>query len=81
MNQQPHANMRKRIQMFYFVGGANVVMGIFVLISAGWPTGVLVMLVFVAFAMVQFYMAHNIRRRWEAQIQQQRAQPGDEVSG
>jgi hypothetical protein len=72
MNPQ-YANIRRRIQMFYFIGGANVVMGIFALISAGWPTGALVMLVFTAFALLQFYMARNMRLRWEAQMRQQTA--------
>lgn len=71
-----YANIRRRIQMFYFVGGANVVMGIFALISAGWPTGALVMLVFIAFALLQFYMARNMQRRWEAHVRQQASAGG-----
>jgi membrane protein implicated in regulation of membrane protease activity len=80
MSEQMHASIRKRIQMFYFAAGANIVMGILVLFAAGWPTGVLAMLVFAAFSVLQFYMARNMRKRWEEQVRKQHVATGDEVN-
>ena len=64
----PLEAIRKRILRFYFVGGANIVMGLLVLAAGAGLTGVMASLIFIAFALVQFYIARNMHRRYEAAI-------------
>jgi|KBSSwiStaDraftv2_1062776.scaffolds.fasta_scaffold2724995_2 hypothetical protein len=71
MNPQIAATLRKRILMFYFAGGANIVMALLVLAAGGGTTGIVAMLVFFAFAVLQFYMARTMQKRWRAMVSQQ----------
>ncbi|HUP94630.1 MAG TPA: hypothetical protein VM164_06955 [Burkholderiales bacterium] len=78
MNPQVAATLRKRILMLYFAGGANIVMALLVLAAGGGTTGIVAMLVFFAFAVLQFYMARNMQKRWDAMRQQQQPQAAKE---
>lgn len=71
MNPQAVATVRKRILMLYFAGGANIVMALLVLAAGAGTTGIVAMLVFLAFAVLQFYMARSMQRRWDAMLRQQ----------
>jgi hypothetical protein len=78
-----YASLRKRILMFYFAAGLNLLMGFYV-ISAG--SGVaergtlwLIALIFLAFAGLNYYMARTLTKRWNAQARQHAATPNDEV--
>ena len=71
MNQPvTNESIRKRILLFYFVGGANIVMALMVF-AAGGTSGIVAGLIFIAFAFLQFYVARNLRRRWEAAMRMQ----------
>ena len=85
MDQDLHARLRKRMLMFYFAAGINIVMALWVAsVGAGQVAGstlAMVLCIFIGFAAVNFYMARVLRRQWNEHIQQQqqRASPGDEV--
>ena len=76
MNQN-EAGVRKRILMFYFAAGVNLVMAVWVLsVGAGRVAGGtlgLISLVFLVFAYLNFRFARALRRRWEEQVRQQQA--------
>jgi len=72
-----YAAVRKRMLMFYFAAGLNLLMGFYV-ISAGSAVAErgmvwLISLVFLAFAGLNYYMARTLAKRWEAQMRQQDA--------
>ena len=76
MKPLDHAALRKRVLMFYFAAGLNVLMGFYVL-SAGSAvaqrgTVWLIACVFIAFAGLNYYMARTLVRRWEAHARQQK---------
>jgi hypothetical protein len=71
MNPQVAASLRKRILMFYFAGGANIVMAVLVLAAGGGTPAIVAMLIFLAFAVLQFYMARSMQKRWDALLRQQ----------
>ena len=83
MDQDLYTRLRKRMLMFYFAAGINFVMALWVgSVGAGQVAGgtlAVILLVFLAFAALNFYMARVLRRQWEQHVQQQRASPGDEV--
>ena len=76
MNEPTLESLRKRMLMFYFAAGMNVVMGLFVLSMGGGTASQatlwLVALVFLAFAGVNYYLARVLRKRWEFLTRQQR---------
>ena len=72
------AALRKRVLMFYFAGGANIVMALLVMAAGGGTAGIVAMLVFLGFAVLQFYMARNMQKRWEALLRQQPTQTVDD---
>jgi membrane protein implicated in regulation of membrane protease activity len=83
MMQLDYAAVRKRILMLYFAAGLNTLMGFYV-ISAGASvaergTVWLIALVFLAFGVLNYYMARVLTRRWDAQAQQRKAQNADHV--
>ena len=71
MNPQIAASLRKRILMFYFAGGANIVMALLVISMGAGTSGLVAMLIFLAFAVLQFYMARTMQKRWDALMRQQ----------
>jgi positive regulator of sigma E activity len=67
--------LRRRILMFYFAAGINLVMGIWVL-SAGTgkvasSTLWIIVLIFLGFAVLNFRMARTLRRQWDDHLKQQ----------
>jgi membrane protein implicated in regulation of membrane protease activity len=86
MDQDLYARLRKRMLMFYFAAGINLVMALWVAsVGAGQVAGgtfAMVLLIFLGFAAVNFYMARVLRRQWDQHIQQQQQRPdgGDAVT-
>ncbi|MGZ8267712.1 MAG: hypothetical protein ACXW20_09170 [Burkholderiales bacterium] len=85
MNQPTLDNIRKRILMFYFVGGVNLFMAVYVM-SAGAGTvagGTLttIAFIFIAFAALNFYVARTLRKRWRHLASQQQAQSQAKTEG
>ena len=77
--------LRKRMLMFYFAAGINLVMAVW--IAAVGSTQVAsatvwtVMLIFFAFAALNFYMARVLQRQWDAHVRATLgAQKSDEVT-
>jgi hypothetical protein len=75
--------LRKRMLMFYFAAGINIVMALWVA-SAGAgqvPGGTLaaILLAFVGFAGLNFYMARVLKRQWDAHLRQHGVARSDEV--
>ena len=86
MKPLDYSGVRKRVLMFYFAAGLNLLMGLFVL-SAG--AGVaergklwLIAFIFLAFAGLNYYMARVIAKRWDAHVRQQQltGTPGNDES-
>ena len=75
-----YASVRKRILMLYFAAGLNTLMGFYVIAAgigvAERGTVWLVALVFLAFAVLNYYMARVMTRRWDAAVRQ-RVGPAD----
>jgi len=84
VNRDIYERLRKRMLMFYFAAGINIVMALWVL-SAGAgqvESGTLgvILLIFIAFAALNFYMARVLKRQWDNHLRQQGGNPGDEVT-
>jgi hypothetical protein len=83
-----YAGLRRRLLMFYFAAGLNLLMGLYVM-SAGSAvaersTVWLISLVFLAFAGLNYYMARTLTKRWAAHTRQQNAAeqaPGEQPKG
>ena len=79
MAEQMHPKLKRRILMFYFAAGINLVMAVWVMsVGTGHAPGALLGLisfVFIAFAVVNFYVAKSLRRKWEAQARERAANP------
>ena len=71
---------RKRILMFYFAAGINIVMAMWVAsVGSGQVSGGLlglIVAVFLGFAWVNFYVAKTLRKKWEANMRQRVASAG-----
>jgi hypothetical protein len=77
-----YASLRKRILMFYFAAGLNLLMGLYVISAGGVAergTLWLIAVVFLAFAGLNYYMARLLTKRWNAQVRRDRAIESDEV--
>ena len=76
MKSIDHAALRKRVMMFYFAAGLNLLMGFYVLSAGGAiaerTTVWLIACVFIAFAGLNYYMARTLVRRWEAHAKEQK---------
>lgn len=76
MIQVDESALRKRVLLFYVAAGLNLGMGFFVLTAGAGaaPRGTLWMiaLVFLVFALLNFYVARTLRRRWAEMARQQR---------
>ena len=70
-----YSRLRKRMLMFYFAAGINLVMELWVLSmgSGQVESGsvMIVMLIFLAFAALNFYMARVLKKQWVAHLRQQ----------
>ena len=74
INRDLYGRLRKRMLMFYFAAGINLVMAVWVM-SAGAgrvasTTLATVTLIFLGFAGLNFYMARQLRKQWDAHIRQ-----------
>jgi hypothetical protein len=79
VNHPTLASIRKRMLLLYFAGGVNLFMAVYVM-SAGAGTvepGKLttIALIFIAFAIVNFYVARKLRIQWNRLTRQARAPP------
>lgn len=62
--------LRKRILMFYFAAGLNLLMGLWVMSAGAGQVGggtlSVITLIFLLFAGLNFYMARSLRKQWDA---------------
>ena len=70
-----YERLRKRMLMFYFAAGINLVMALWVM-SVGMgqvasATLLIILAIFFGFAGLNFYMARQLRRQWDAHLRQQ----------
>ena len=84
MDRDLYNRLRKRMLMFYFAAGINLVMGLWV-ISAGAGTVsdgkvTIISLIFLAFAALNFYMARVLKKQWDAHLRQQKPAESDAVT-
>ena len=75
MDRELYARLRKRMLMFYFAAGINLLMALWVMsvgaTQAASGTLVIVTLIFFAFAALNFYMARVLKKQWEDHLRQQ----------
>ena len=73
-----YERLRRRMLMFYFAAGINLVMALWVLsVGAGKAasgTLWLIVLVFLGFAALNYYMARRLKRQWDDYLRQLQAQ-------
>jgi hypothetical protein len=79
-----YGRLRKRILMFYFAAGINMLMALWVLsVGAGKvasDTLWLIVLIFLTFTALNFYMARKLKRQWDDHVRQSMGQSGDEAT-
>jgi len=79
-----YQRLRKRMLMFYFAAGINLVMALWVMSSGGGQvagsTLLLIIGLFLAFAALNFYMARVLRKQWSAHVRQQLGQSSERVN-
>jgi hypothetical protein len=75
--------LKKRIIMFYIGGILNALLGLYVLIEGGsfLPSGTarILVLVFLAFAAVDFYFPYMLKRKWLADNAARQTQGNDPI--
>ena len=79
MSQPNLDGLRKRILLFYFAGGVNLFMAVYVM-SAGAgtvePTKLTtIAIIFIVFALINFYVARKLRTQFNRLTRQSQAQP------
>ena len=84
LDRDLHGRLRKRMLMFYFAAGINLVMAVWVM-SAGAgqvATGTLaiILVMFLAFGALNFYMARVLRKQWDAHVRGQTSKPADQAT-
>jgi hypothetical protein len=79
VNQPTLASLRKRMLLLYFAGGVNLFMAIYVMSAGG---GVIepgklttIAVIFIAFALLNFYLARKLRTQWTRLTRQAQAEP------
>jgi hypothetical protein len=86
MAERMPEQLRRRILMFYFAAGINIVMAMWVMsagssstsVSGGMLAGIC--LVFLAFAWINFRFAKMLKKRWEANMRARAAGEGGQAS-
>ena len=76
MDTELYKKVRKRMLMFYFAAGANLLMGMWVFSAGGAVaagTRMTIVLIFLVFAALNYYMARKLGRQWAAHVRQQGA--------
>jgi hypothetical protein len=85
MDQDLYARLRKRMLMFYFAAGVNLLMALWVMsVPAGQVAGGtkgVILLIFLGFAALNFYMARILKRQWDAHLRKSREQQSERVNG
>jgi len=75
--------LKKRIILFYIGGIVNALLGLYVLIEGASflpsDTARILALVFLAFAVVDFYFPYMLKRKWLAENAGKQAQDSDRV--
>ncbi len=79
-----HQRLRKRMLMFYFAAGINMVMAVWAM-SAGAGqvasgTLAIILVMFLAFAALNFYMARVLRKQWDAHVRGQLQKSPDQAT-
>ncbi|HYH43100.1 MAG TPA: hypothetical protein VD867_14085 [Burkholderiales bacterium] len=78
-----YSRLRKRMLMFYFAAGINLVMAVWVMSAAGGQTSggtlAMIMALFLLFAALNFYMARVLRKQWNAHVRQQLESSSNQV--
>ena len=87
MDRDLYSLLRKRMLMFYFAAGINLVMALWVAsMGAGQVAGgtlAIILLLFLGFAALNFYMARVLRRQWDEHVRKSaasRTAQSDEVT-
>jgi len=79
-----YKRLRKRMLMFYFAAALNLVMALWIMSAgptqAAGGTVTTVMLIFFAFAGLNFYMARVLRKQWDAHVRQLQQQADGKVN-
>ena len=74
LDRDLYARLRKRMLMFYFAAGINLVMALWVLSAAAGQVASgtigIIVLVFLGFAALNFYMARTLQKQWDAHVRQ-----------
>ena len=74
MDRDLYSRLRKRMLMFYFAAGINLVMSVWVLAAGvgkvATATLAVVLLMFVIFTALNFYMARVIKKQWDAHLRE-----------
>lgn len=64
--------LRRRMLMFYFAAGVNLVMALWALSVGATQTAsgtlMIVVLIFIVFAALNFYMARRLKNQWDAYL-------------
>ena len=71
-----HGKIKKRMLMFYFAAGLNLVMAFWVFSASGSTqasggTVTVIMLIFLLFAGLNYYMARRMSKQWNQYLRQQ----------
>lgn len=79
-----YERLRKRMLMFYFAAGINGVMAVWVIsVGAGQVasgTLAIILVMFLAFAALNFYMARVLRKQWDAHLRGQSPKSPDQAT-
>ena len=84
MAEQMHPQLKRRILMFYFAAGINIMMAMWVIsvgsaqVSSGFLG--LIAFVFLAFAGLNFYVAKHLKKKWEEAVRERAAAGGERVN-
>ena len=85
MNQPTVASVKKRIFMFYFAAGLNLMMGLYVISAGGGVVAggmlTVITLVFLGFAALNFFVARSLSKRLEEQLRQLRMNQAEQATG
>lgn len=81
-DRELYGRLKKRMIMFYFAAGLNLVMALWVMsVGAGQAAGGtlwIVTLIFLVFAGLNFYMARRLRNYWAAHVRSRSQSPDGE---
>jgi hypothetical protein len=74
-DREMYDRLRRRMLMFYFAAGVNLLMALWVLSAGAGKVGAgtlwIVVLIFLGFAALNFHMARTLKRQWDNHLKQQ----------